>query len=493
MGALGEGLQRLRSFFKKPQRDSELDAEVAEHLELAVEENIRRGMTAEEARRQAFIRFGGVVQAKEQQREARGLPWLDVLLQDLRFTFRTLGRDRGFTVIAAVILGLGIGANVTVFSVVNTLLLRPLPLRNPQELVRILSKDPAGGESSMTYSADATEEFQRLNRSFESISGYYAFSGPDNLKLMGHGQPLPVTGLMVGRNFFHTLGVEPALGRVFTAEECLHNSRPVVLLSHAFWKRQYGGDRSIVGQAIDVNATPVTVIGVLPESFDFGSVFSPGYKVDMYGPVIYDDIRDEGNTMALVGRLKPGVSLAQAQAEADLLFPTLHFSVKHPEYGGGYTGALFGLKDRQAAPFVDCVVVRGGPDSAHRVREPVEFASGARGGAQQGICHAHGFGCYSRPVAAAVADGEPHPFVRGRFAWPGDCFRHYHLSRPPGLNRAAAAEQRAYRCSLVGLDPAGGRDCGGFVRFCSGPQNLQRQLARVSQRLRPWGERRQKT
>jgi hypothetical protein len=120
MGALGEGLQRLRSFFTKPQRDSELDAEVAEHLELAVEENIRRGMTAEEARRQAFIRFGGVVQAKEQQREARGLPWLDVLLQDLRFTFRTLGRDRGFTVIAAVILGLGIGANVTVFSVVNT-------------------------------------------------------------------------------------------------------------------------------------------------------------------------------------------------------------------------------------------------------------------------------------------------------------------------------------------------------------------------------------
>ncbi len=345
MGAVREGLERLRSFFKKPQRDSELDAEVAEHLELAVEENIRHGMTAEEARRQALIRFGGVVQAKEQQREARGLPWLDVLLQDLRFTFRTLGRDRGFSVIAVVILGLGIGANITVFSVVNTILLRPLPLRNPQELVRILSKDPKGGESSMTYSADATEEFQRLNRSFESISGYYAFSGPDNLKLMGHGQPMPVTGLMVGGNFFHTLGVEPSLGRVFTAEECLHNSRPVVLLSHAFWKRQYGGDRSIVGQAIDVNSQPVTVIGVLPESFDFGSIFSPGYKVDMYGPVIYDDIRDEGNTMALLGRLKPGVSLAQAQAEADLLFPTLHFSVKHPEYGGGYTGNPLGLKD----------------------------------------------------------------------------------------------------------------------------------------------------
>jgi predicted permease len=345
MSALREAMERVRSFFQKPQRDSELDAEMAAHLELATEENVQKGMPADEARRLAMIRFGGVTQAKEQQREARGLPWLDVLMQDVRFTLRTLGRDRGFTVIAVIILGLGIGANITVFSVVNTILLRPLPFPNPQQLVRILTKNPTGGESSMTYSADATQEFQRLNRSFASVSGYYAFSGPDNLKLGGGGQPTPVTGLNVAGNFFETLGVEPSLGRLFTAEECLHNSRPVVLLSHAFWKRQYRGDQAIVGQVIDLNKTPVTVIGVLPASFDFGSVFSPGFKVDMYGPVIYDDIRDEGNTMALIGRLKPGVSVAQAQAEADLLFPALHFSVKHPEYGGGYTGKLLQLKD----------------------------------------------------------------------------------------------------------------------------------------------------
>jgi predicted permease len=338
-------MERVRSFFQKPQRDSELDAEMAAHLELATEENVQQGMPADEARRLAMIRFGGVTQAKEQQREARGLPWLDVLMQDVRFTLRTLGRDRGFTVIAVIILGLGIGANITVFSVVNTILLRPLPFPNPQQLVRILTKNLTGGESSMTYSADATQEFQRLNRSFASVSGYYAFSGPDNLKLGGGAQPTPVTGLNVAGNFFETLGVEPGLGRLFTAEECLHNSRPVVLLSHAFWKRQYRGNQGIVGQVIDLNKTPVTVIGVLPASFDFGSVFSPGFKVDMYGPVIYDDIRDEGNTMALIGRLKPGVSVAQAQAEADLLFPALHFSVKHPEYGGGYTGKLLQLKD----------------------------------------------------------------------------------------------------------------------------------------------------
>jgi predicted permease len=345
MSATREGLHRIRSFFQTKQRDTDLDAEIASHLEFATEENLQNGVPAEEARRRALVHFGGVAQAQEHQREARGLPWLDVLLQDLRFTLRTFARDPGFTVIAILILGLGIGANITVFSVVNTILLRPLPLRNPQELVRILTKDPKGGESSMTYSSDATQELQQRTQSFQSVTGYFAFSAPDNLKLTGNGPPEPVSGLQVAGNFFQTLGVEPSLGRLFTAEECLHNSRPVVLLSYAFWKRQYAANPGIVGQVIDFNRSPVTVIGVLPESFDFGSIFAPGSKIDVYGPVVFDDIRDEGNTMALIGRLKPGITLAQAQAEADLVFPDLLVNVKHPEYGKNYTGKLFGLKD----------------------------------------------------------------------------------------------------------------------------------------------------
>ncbi len=345
MSATREGLERIRSFFRKKQRDTDLDAEIAAHLELLTEQNMQNGVAAGEARRRALVHFGGVAQAQEKQREARGLPWLDVLLQDLRFALRTFARDPGFTIIAVLILGLGIGANITVFSVVNTILLRPLPLRNPQQLVRILTKSPTGGESSMTYSADATQEFAQRTQSFQSVTGYYAFSAPDNLKLTGNGQPMPVTGLQVEGNFFQTLGVEPALGRLFTPEECLHNSRPVMLLSHAFWKRQFAARPDIVGQVIDFNRSPVTVIGVLPESFDFGSIFAPGSKIDVYGPVVFDDIRDQGNTMALIGRLKPGVSLAKAQAEADLIFPDLFFSLKHPDYGKGYTGQLFGLKD----------------------------------------------------------------------------------------------------------------------------------------------------
>ncbi|QNI30208.1 ABC transporter permease [Alloacidobacterium dinghuense] len=338
-------LGRVRSFLHKAPLDGELDAEIASHLEMAVEENTRRGMHPEEARRRAMIRFGGLQQAREQHRETRGLPWMDVLMQDLRFTSRTLAKDRGFTIIAVLILGLGIGANVAVFSVVNTILLRPLPFHDPERLVRIVEKNAGTNESAKTYTADATQDYQQQNRSFQSVSGYFAFTGPDNLKLVGNGQPLPVTGILVAENFFQTLGVDPFMGRLFRSEEFVKHAQPVALLGYPFWKRQLGGDRSIVGQTINLSNTSVTVIGVLPETWDFGSVFSPGAKVDLFMPYIMDDFRDDGNDLALVGRLKPGVTLAAAQREADEIFPRLLFDHKHPNDKAGYTGQLTGLKD----------------------------------------------------------------------------------------------------------------------------------------------------
>jgi predicted permease len=342
--SLREAFGRLRSFFHKHELDLELDEEMASHLEMAVDENIRRGMSSEEARRRALVRFGGVEQARERHRESRGLPALDVLMQDLRFTFRTLRRDCGFAMIAILILALGIGANVAVFSLVNTILLRPLPFRDSQQLVRIVERN-ANGESSKTYSADATQDFEQENRSFQSVSGYFAFTAPDNFKLVGNGQPVPVTGILVAEGFFQTLGVQPSLGRLFRSEEFLEHSQPVALLSYPFWKRQFAGDRTIVGRSINLSHTSVTVIGVLPETFDFGSVFSPGAKVDVFTPYIMDDFREDGNDLALVGRLKEGVTLAEAQSEADQLFPQLYFEHKHPEYGKGYTGQLAGLKE----------------------------------------------------------------------------------------------------------------------------------------------------
>jgi len=345
MKSLRRLLARLRSLPTRQAQDDRLREEMEEHIALQTAENLRAGLSGIEARRQALVRFGGVQQTLEQHRESRGLPWLDLLMQDLRFALRTLRRDRGFTIVAVLILTLGIGANIAVFSVVNTILLRPLPFRDPERLVRIVEKEAGTNESGRTYTADATQDFEEQNRSFQSVSGYFAFTGPDNFKLVGNGQPLPVTGILVAEGFFQTLGVEPSLGRLFRHEEFVQHSQPAVLLSYWFWKRQFDADPSVVGRAINLSNTSVIVAGVLPDTFDFGSVFSPGAKIDLFAPYIMDDFRDDGNDLALVGRLKQGVSLAAAQREADEIFPRLLFEHKHPEFKPGYSGRLTILKE----------------------------------------------------------------------------------------------------------------------------------------------------
>jgi predicted permease len=338
-------LKRLRSSFSHTQMDQELDTEVASHLEMAIAENLKNGMAWEEARRQALLRFGGVEQARQQQREARGFRGFDILWLDLRYTFRTMRRDPVFTAVAILILMFGIGANIAVFSVVNTILLRPLPFEEPQQLVWIAGLPGKGGLSSQTYSTDAYQELLPQQRSFQDVTGYFAFSQSDNVRLIGRGEPIPLSEISVIGNFFQTLGVKPIMGRLFTPEECKHNGPPATLLSYAFWKRHYGGDPKIVGQAINLDNRSVTVVGVLPETFDFGSVFSPGSKVDLYYPAVLEDMQDWGNTLSFIGRLKSGVGVAQARAEANVLFPQLRFNLKHPEWGGGYTAQLTTLKE----------------------------------------------------------------------------------------------------------------------------------------------------
>ena len=345
MDTLRRAYNRLLSFFRKDPMDRDLNAEMAAHLEFAIEENLQRGMSPEEARRQAMIRFGGIDQARQQHRETRGLPTLDIFLQDLRYTLRTLGRDRAFTIVAVLILALGIGANIVVFSVVNTILLRPLPFPNAHELMWIAPPPEKCGMSCATYSADAYEEYRAQNRSFQDVTGYFAFSTADNLRLSGHGDPVPATGIEVIGNFFQVLGVQPAMGRLFTPDEARHGASPVILLANHWWRRQFAADPDIVGKKIDLNGTPVTVVGVLPASFDFGAVFAPGAKIDAFTPEVLDDERNWGNIVTLIGRMKPGVTIGQAQSEANTLFPKLHFNVKHPDWGGYYKGVVTDLKD----------------------------------------------------------------------------------------------------------------------------------------------------
>ena len=349
---------RLTGLNFEPAREAGVVEEISQHLDDRFAELRARGVSEEEARRAALEELSSKdILARELRRVERS-PNHDAMVigqtkgniveeffADLKYGARMLRKNPGFTTVAVLTLALGIGANIAVFSVVNTILLRPLPFPDSQRLARIVEKNASSGESSKTYTADATQDFQQQNHSFQSVSGYFAFSPPDNFKLVGNGQPVPATGLLVAEGFFQTLGIEPLQGRLFRSEEFAQHAQPVVMLSHPFWKRQFGGDRSVVGRTIQLNNTSVTVIGILPETFDFGAVFSPGAKVDLFAPYIMDDFRDDGNDLALFGRLRPGVTLAQAQSEADQLFPQLYFEHKHPEYGKPYTAQLTGLKE----------------------------------------------------------------------------------------------------------------------------------------------------
>jgi predicted permease len=280
-------------------------------------------------------------------RDARALPFFEVLRRDLRYTLRLLGRDPSFTVVSLFILALAIGANIAVFSVVNTLLLRPLPFPDAQELVWIAPPPSGCGLSCATYSADAYEEFRAQSRVYQDATGYEAFTTPDNVRLTGHGEPEPATSIEVTDNFFQVLGVQPTLGRLFAAGESHKGAAPVALLTNFYWRRQFAADAHIVGEAIDLNGTPVTVVGVLPASFDFGAVFSPGAKVDLFVPLDLDKERDWGNILTLIGRLKPGVTLAQALDDANRVAPSVYFNVKYPGSLGRYKDNLIpgSLKD----------------------------------------------------------------------------------------------------------------------------------------------------
>ena len=265
--------------------------------------------------------------------------WSDAVY-DVRYTVRTLGRDPGFAAVSILILTLAIGANIAVFSVVDTLLLRPLPFPDSHQLVWIAPPPTDCGLSCATYSADAYEEFRAQSRVYQDVTGYFAFSTPDNLRLTGHGEPEPATSIDVIGNFFQVLSVQPAIGRLFTADEARGGAHPVALLANAYWRRQFNADPAIVGKAVELNGIPITVVGVLPAGFDFGAVFSPGAKVDLFTPLDLDKAHDWGNIVTLLGRLKPGVTVAQALDDAQRVAPNMYFNVKYPQTLGRYKGDL---------------------------------------------------------------------------------------------------------------------------------------------------------
>jgi predicted permease len=336
-----------RNLFARGRVEAGLNAELREYVELLTDEKVAAGLSRAEARRLALVELGGEMQVKQAVRERRAGAGFEALWQDVRFAFRTLKKDRSFTLVAVLILGLGIGANVAVFSVVNTMLLRPLPFRDPQQLVWMEGNNGLGSPSDVTYRVDAFQEFQRNNRSFETVTAFVPYYNLSETRLKGDGELKPIEGVWVAGDFFETLGVHPMLGRSFTGEEAVNynkGGRPAVILSYRFWQRQFNADPAIVGKLITINNRATPVVGVLGPDFDFGTVFAPGTKMDYFVPIIMDSISGWGHMLALVGKLKPGVTLQQAQAESNVLFPKMK-AAGHPEWDTDYKTVMTGLKE----------------------------------------------------------------------------------------------------------------------------------------------------
>jgi putative ABC transport system permease protein len=264
-------------------------------------------------------------------------------MSNLKFALRQLLKSPGFATVAILTLALGIGACTAMFSIVNAVLLRPLPFRDPNRLVWI-ENEGTGGLSARTTRADTFRAWREENTSFEALAGYFAFFDFGRRQtLTGSGDPERLRNVGVSDNFLDVLGVKLALGRNFTAEECRFNAAPVAILSHSFWQRRFANDPGIIGRTLTSNNAPLTVVGVLPPNFDFDAIFSPGTEIDLITPFpIAPETARWGNTLFGIGRLKPGITPESAQA--DLRVISQRFKQTN-NYGGTLGARISGIDD----------------------------------------------------------------------------------------------------------------------------------------------------
>ena len=303
---------RFSGLFDLARREREFAEELESHLALHIEDNLRAGMSPEEARRQSLIKLGGVMWTRELHREQSGLPMLETLLQDLRFGVRILLKNPGFTLVAVLTLALGIGANTAIFSVVNKVLLKPLPYADPQQLVSVaefLHGEESRGDVEYVH-------WQAESKAFDHLAAYI----PDSITLTGRGEPERLDAVRATANLFPLLGVAPQLGRAFTPEEDRPGAAPVVILSHAFWQRGFGADPGVIGQSLRLDGESRLVIGVMPPGFKFIR------KADVLLPRALNVpqvlAREPGDSLYvgyIIGRLKQGVSPDQARLDLEAI------------------------------------------------------------------------------------------------------------------------------------------------------------------------------
>jgi predicted permease len=334
-------INRLVGSLRKRPLENNLDDELQFHIEMRTQEFMASGMTPQLARYRAQRLFGNQLLLKERTRDMDTIGWIETLEQDVRYALRTLQRSRGFTLAAVLSLGLGIGANTAIFSLIDVVLLKLLPVKNPQQLVLLSwvsqawprpflnsydgnsSKDTSGRDTATSFSYHTFEQLRDHNRMFSSV---FAFTGLD-VNASFNGQAELVGGELVSGDYFAGLGVQPFIGQSLTSTHD-RKPEPVMMISYGYWERRFGRDSTVLGKSIVVNGTPFTILGVTPREF-FGVV--PGKSPDVFIPMSMQPYLAAGPEaprfsdpkywwVLLMGRLKPGVSDAQARADLDVVF-----------------------------------------------------------------------------------------------------------------------------------------------------------------------------
>jgi putative ABC transport system permease protein len=299
---------RIRGWLSMRRVEEDFSQELQQHLEMLTEENLRRGMTFEEAQRAAKVRLGGMTQLRETHRELHGLPILETTLQDIRYGWRTLRKSPGFTLVCVLTLALGIGANTAIFNVVQATLLQPLPVRQGNRLMVIWANNLEHGWSRIGPTGQDYLDWKEQSRSFDDLFLFEHGTGT----VTGLGEPEQVAGLRVTTNFGDFFGIKPVLGRTFRLEEAggRHN---YAILGNGYWQRRFGSDRSVAGRGMTLNGEEYTIIGVLPA--DFAALF----PADVVVPFDTDWVKRADSDLGVFGRLKPGTTFEQASVEMNVI------------------------------------------------------------------------------------------------------------------------------------------------------------------------------
>lgn len=325
---------RLRSLFRRRDADRQLDQELRDHIEEKTGYYLAQGIQQPEARRMALLDMGGVEQTKEQCRDARGVSWIQDLAQDLRYGLRILHKSPGFTAVAVLTLAIGIGANTTIFSIVNAVLLRALPYSNPDQLVLIFNVPQKQPDALSSISYRDFTDVREHNHVFSAMAGN-AFH---DLTVTGDGEPFIVNTADVTPEIFSLLDVKPLAGRALASEDGREGAAPVAVLSESLWRSRFASNPEVIGQSIALDRRSFTIVGILPASFRYPDgaahqdVWIPVIQDPLFGPLTQ---RPGTRVLGGIARLKPGVSLTQAQAEMNMIAARL--AAQYPEQDSGFT------------------------------------------------------------------------------------------------------------------------------------------------------------